>query len=78
MDIKDYSVVSKLEKLQKLNLGCTYISDISFLDKYKNIKELDLEGCYYIKDYSVVSKLEKLQNLNLSYSNISDISFRKK
>ena len=73
--IKDYSFISKLEKLENLNLSYTNISDISFLEQNKNIKEIDLSGCKNIKDYSFISKLEKLENLFLSDSNISDISF---
>ena len=35
-NIKDYSFISKLEKLENLNLRNTNISDISFLEKNKN------------------------------------------
>ena len=74
-NIKDYSFISKLEKLEILNLWYSNISDISFLIKNNNIKELNLERCINIKDYSFISKLEKLENLDLSYTYISDISF---
>ena len=56
-NIKDYSFISKLEKLENLNLGRTNVLDISFLEKNKNIKELNLQGCRKIKDYSFISKL---------------------
>ena len=58
-NIKDYSFISKLEKLENLNLYDSNISDISFLIKNNNIKKLKLGGCENIKDYSIISKLEK-------------------
>ena len=58
-NIKDYSIISNLEKLENLNLRYTNISDISFLEKNKNIKELNLKGCDNIKDYSILSNLLK-------------------
>ena len=77
-NIKDYSFISNLEKLENLNLGYTDIYDISFLKKNKNIKELNLERWKNFLDYSIISNLEKLENLNLGYTNISDISFLEK
>ena len=77
-NIKDYSFISKLEKLENLHLCYTNISDISFLEKINSIKELNLKECENIKDYSFISKLEKLENLNLIDTNISDISFLEK
>ena len=50
--------------LENLHLSVTDISDISFLERNKNIKELNLERCQKIKDYSFISKLEKLENLS--------------
>ena len=76
--IKYYSFISNLEKLENLNIYFTNISDISFLEKNKNIKELNLSKCENIEDYSFISNLEKLENLNLSYIKISDFSFLKK
>ena len=61
--------------MENLNLGLTNISDVSFLEKNKNIKELNLFKCENIKDYSIISNLEKLENLNLGYTKISDITF---
>ena len=40
-NIKDFSIISKLNKLEILNLSWTNISDISFLKNNKNIKELE-------------------------------------
>ena len=41
--IKDFTPISKIERLQILNLSFILnISDISFLKKNKNIKELNL------------------------------------
>ena len=58
-NIKDYSFISNLEKLEYLNLRDSNISDISFLEKNKNIKELCIEGCFKIKEYSILSNLDK-------------------
>ena len=76
--IKDFIHLSKLEKLEVLNLEYSYISEISPLEKNKNIKELNLYKCWKIKkdtDYSFLAKLQKLEKLNLYNTNISDISF---
>ena len=62
-NIKDFSIISNLVKLENLNLTNTNISDISFLEKNKNIKKLDLDGCYGIIDYSFISNLEKNKNI---------------
>ena len=72
---KDFTIISKLEKLENLDVSNTNISDISFLEKNKIIKELYLYDCKNIKDFTIISKLEKLENLDISYTNISDISF---
>ena len=75
MNIKDYSFISKLNKLEILNLIETNVSDISFLENNKNIKGLELRGCKNIKDYSIILELDKLEKLYLYDSNISYISF---
>jgi len=62
-NIKDFSFISKLEKLECLNPSFTDIYYISFLEKNANIKELYLERCFNINDYSSISKLEKIENL---------------
>ena len=54
-NIKDFSFISNLEKLENLILWNTNISDISFLEKNKNIKELDLSQCQNIQDFSFIS-----------------------
>ena len=64
-NIKDYSFISKLEKLENLYLHDTDISDFSFLEKNKNIKKLDLGHCKNIIDYSFISKLENSQNIRI-------------
>ena len=76
--IKDFILISKLERLEILNVGGTNISDISFLEKNKNIKELILSYCKNIKDFISISKLERLEILNVDDTNISDISFLEK
>ena len=58
-NIKEYSIISNLEKLENLNFSYTNISDISFLEKNKNIKGLYLAECKNIKDYSIISKLKE-------------------
>ena len=73
-NIKDFTIISKLEKLEYLNVSDTNISDISFLEKNKNIKFFNLHGCKNIKDFTIISKLEKLETFNVSDTNISDIS----
>ena len=72
-NIKDFSIISKLEKLEILDISYTYISDISFLEKNKNIKELKMVLCKKINDFSTISKLERLEILNVNKTNISDI-----
>ena len=49
--IKDYHFISKLDKLEILEIKMANIDDISFLENNKNIKSLDLSGCKDIKDY---------------------------
>jgi len=43
--IKDFSPISKLERLEILYANDTNISDLSFLEKNKNIKKLYLGDC---------------------------------
>ena len=57
-NIKDFSIISKLKKLESLDVDYTNISDISFLEKNNNIKELRLNSCKNINDFSSISKLE--------------------
>ena len=56
----------------------TNISDKSFLDKKKTIKELNLRYCKNIKDFIPLFKLERLEILIICDTNISDISFLEK
>ena len=74
-NIKDFTPISKLERLEILNISYTKISDIPFLEKNKTIKELNLCGCKNIKDFISISKLKRLEYLNIGYANVSDISF---
>jgi len=77
-NIEDFTPISKLERLEILNINDRNISDISFLEKNKNIKELNLFSCENIEDFTSISKLERLEILDVSYTNISDISFLEK
>ena len=68
---------NQIKKIKlKEDIEISKVSNIKF-DKYKNLIELDLNGCENIKDFSFISKLEKLENLNILYTNIYDISFLK-
>ena len=77
-----YSFISNLEKLEKLKIAGINLSDISFLESTKNIKELEIglgmTPEIFIKDYSFISKLEKLEKLLLWNTNISNILFLEK
>ena len=42
-NVKDFTPISKIDRLENLDISHTNISDISFLVKNKNIKELNLE-----------------------------------
>ena len=74
-NIKDFAPVSKLERLEILDINSTNISDISFLGRNKNIKVLKLYSCEFIKDFTAISELRRLDILDISFTNISDISF---
>ena len=76
--IKDFISISKLKRLEFLNVRSSNISDISFLEKNKNIEKLNLRYCENIKDFTPISKLERLKILNSSYTNISNITFLEK
>ena len=86
-DIKCLSSCSKkiyqfyCEQVKKLkikeDIEESNISNFKF-DKYKDLIELNLQGCWNIKDYSFISKLEKLENLNLSYKYFRYFILRKK
>ena len=45
------------------------------INKYDNVKNLDLSSCKNIEDFTPISKLERLETLNVNYTNIYDISF---
>ncbi|WP_018250210.1 leucine-rich repeat domain-containing protein [Orenia marismortui] len=71
--IDKLSLLTKLNKLQELNLSSNAIKDISSLENLKNLKKLDLSN-NYISDISPLSKLNNLQELNLESSRVKDIS----
>ena len=72
-NIKDFSPLSYLEKLEELYINVKGISDISFLKNNKYIKILNLKGCKNIKDLSPISFLEKLENLDIRKASVSDV-----
>ena len=57
-NIKDFTPISKFERLEYLDFNEINISDISFLEKNKNIKELNLYYCKNIEDFAPISKLK--------------------
>ena len=63
-NIEDFSIISKLNQLEILNLEDTNISDISFLENNKNIKELDLEFC---KNLNKNCKIFQRKDIKLYY-----------
>ena len=77
-NIKDFTPISKIERLKILNVNETYISDISFLEKNKYIIDLNLFGCKNIKDFKPISRIERLEILDVCYTNICNISFLEK
>ena len=69
-NINDFRLISQLEKLEVLQVENTNIIDISFLEKNKNIKELNLNYCKNIKDFKPISILENLEILEAKCTNI--------
>ena len=69
-NIKEFTNISKLEKLEILSANETNIIDISFLEKNKNIKILVLDYCKNIKEFA---QLEKLVILDVSKTNNKNI-----
>ena len=51
-NFEDFTPISKLERLKILDVRSTNIFDISFLEKNKNIKGLNLDWCKNIKDFN--------------------------
>jgi len=76
--ITDFSPISKLERLENLNVNRTNFSDISILENNKSIKKLYFENCFIIEDFTPISKFEKLEVLYLSETEISDLSILEK
>ena len=55
-NIKDFNPISKVEKLEDLDVSFTNISDISFLEKNKNVKQLNLYSCKNINNNNNIFK----------------------
>ncbi len=67
-----------MKKLEDLNLSwSTSLTDISFLEKNKDIKILNLAYCDFPINCTILSKLVELEELNVGNTKISDISFLK-
>ena len=72
-------LLDKYQNIIKLDLSKVYeLDNISFLEKTKNLLELNLYYCEKIKDFSPIAFCEKLEYLNVNQTNISDISFLEK
>ncbi len=75
LQIKDFSLLPRLEKLWHLNLSGTNITDagLAHLSELKNLRQLDLSGTN-ITDAGLahLSGLKMLFRLNLSGTNITD------
>ena len=63
-NINDFSFISKLNKLEILDLSNTNISDISFLENNKNIKQLYL---WYCKNIDKNDKIFKEKDIKIHY-----------
>ena len=69
--IKDYTPISKLDKLEFLKLYHTDINSLLFLENCKNINDLNLSYLYKkIDDFTPISKLDKLETLPILKTNI--------
>lgn len=66
-------VLDENEKITKLNLYFSNISDISFLEDFMDLTHLNLNN-NRILDISALNKLNKLTHLYLDENNISDLS----
>jgi hypothetical protein len=58
-EIKDFTYISKLERLENLAFYRTNISNISFLESSKNLRQLRIECCESVYNYKTISKLER-------------------
>ena len=61
-EIKDYSFISYLENLESLYITRRYkdlnnFTNISFLEKTHNLRELNLSLCNKIKNFSYIKNL---------------------
>lgn len=62
--------------LEVLSLRDCHLSNLSFIQKFKSLKKLNL-SFNIIKELSFLKDFKNLTELNLSYNKISDISFLK-
>ncbi|MBI9018444.1 MAG: leucine-rich repeat domain-containing protein [Phycisphaerae bacterium] len=65
---------AELSELQMLCLDFDKISNISFLAKYNNLKELSLNCNHYISDISALTNKKSIKRLILGNNAIEDIS----
>ena len=72
-NITDISMLGHIEKLEKLDVSYTKITNIMGLRGSK-IKILSLSDCKNLGDISILSTLSELKYLNLANTNVSDLS----
>ena len=68
--VNNFLPISKLDKLESLNLTKTKVSDLSFLEANKKLRELNIDGCWDIKEITF-PKLEPLEKLCIGSLKIS-------
>lgn len=64
----DFSVLTDLENLKKLELKFGMLKDITFIENFKNLEHLEIMISNSVKDLSSLTKLNKLNKLYL-YTN---------
>lgn len=75
-EISDISVVSKLTKLESLQLPFNHIQSIEAIGDLKNLKAVEVMG-NQIKDISILKQLPKIETLFLQENQIDDINVLK-
>ena len=72
MDIRDFSFLENMTKLQYLVLADTWGADYSLLENLNDLVFLELFVSKF-KDTEVLTGMTKLEDLNISYTNVDDI-----
>ncbi|MCG8484773.1 MAG: leucine-rich repeat domain-containing protein [Clostridia bacterium] len=69
---KNIAIISKLTKLEYLDISNTGIQDISFLKNNPNLKVLKVNG-NDIEDFSVLEQLKNLEIIEMKHNNIKSV-----